>query len=113
NCVGGGFAGAAASFSDPRRTPLFPSNTHRQTGSRVFRQVPARLELRGDGAAHFGYTACVHQHSQALLASSRGSMTYQHLHIGAEAMEKILRGALALTEAMRVTLAPQSKCVLL
>jgi chaperonin GroEL len=40
-------------------------------------------------------------------------MTSKHLLFRAEAREKILRGATALTDAVRVTLGPRSKCVLI
>ena len=39
-------------------------------------------------------------------------MPYKQLFFRAEAGEKILRGAAALADAVRVTLGPQSKCVL-
>ena len=40
-------------------------------------------------------------------------MAYKHLLFRSEAREKILRGAMALTDAVRVTLGPRSKCVLI
>jgi len=40
-------------------------------------------------------------------------MTSKHVLFRAEAREKILRGATALTDAVRVTLGPRSKCVLI
>jgi chaperonin GroEL len=40
-------------------------------------------------------------------------MTSRHVLFRAEAREKILRGATALTDAVRVTLGPRSKCVLI
>jgi chaperonin GroEL len=36
-----------------------------------------------------------------------------HLLVRSEAREKILRGCLALADALRVTLGPKSKCVLI
>jgi chaperonin GroEL len=38
---------------------------------------------------------------------------HKHLLVRSEAREKILRGAMALVDAMRVTLGPKSKCVLI
>ncbi len=40
-------------------------------------------------------------------------MTAKHVLFRAEAREKILRGATALADAVRVTLGPRSKCVLI
>jgi chaperonin GroEL len=40
-------------------------------------------------------------------------MSHKHLLFRAEAREKILRGTTALTDAVRVTLGPRSKCVLI
>ncbi|HWB12150.1 MAG TPA: chaperonin GroEL [Gemmataceae bacterium] len=40
-------------------------------------------------------------------------MSHKHLLFRAEAREKVLRGATALTDAVRVTLGPKSKCVLI
>jgi chaperonin GroEL len=40
-------------------------------------------------------------------------MSHKHLLFRADAREKILRGATALTDAVRVTLGPKSKCVLI
>ena len=40
-------------------------------------------------------------------------MPYKELHFQSEAREKLLRGAKALTDAVRVTLGPKSKCVLI
>jgi chaperonin GroEL len=40
-------------------------------------------------------------------------MAYKQLFFGAEAREKIIRGAAALADAVRVTLGPKSKCVLI
>src|SRR6476661_2316320 len=40
-------------------------------------------------------------------------MTSKHLLFRADAREKLLRGATALTDAVRVTLGPRSKCVLI
>jgi chaperonin GroEL len=40
-------------------------------------------------------------------------MTAKHVLFRAEAREKILRGASALADAVRVTLGPRSKCVLI
>jgi chaperonin GroEL len=40
-------------------------------------------------------------------------MTSKHVLFRAEAREKILRGATALADAVRVTLGPRSKCVLI
>ena len=43
----------------------------------------------------------------------RNVMAYKHLLFQSEAREKILRGAAALADAVRVTLGPRSKCVLI
>jgi chaperonin GroEL len=40
-------------------------------------------------------------------------MPYKELHFQAEARESLLRGARALTDAVRITLGPKSKCVLI
>ena len=40
-------------------------------------------------------------------------MSYKQLLFKAEAREKVLRGASALADAVRVTLGPKSKCVLI
>ena len=40
-------------------------------------------------------------------------MTYKQLKLGSEAREKVLRGASALADAVRVTLGPKSKSVLI
>ena len=40
-------------------------------------------------------------------------MSHKEMHFQAEAREKLLRGAKALTDAVRVTLGPKSKCVLI
>jgi chaperonin GroEL len=40
-------------------------------------------------------------------------MSHKHLLVQSAAREKILRGALALADAVRVTLGPKSKCVLI
>ncbi|MGO9605469.1 MAG: chaperonin GroEL [Candidatus Binataceae bacterium] len=40
-------------------------------------------------------------------------MAYKELHFESEAREKLLRGARALTDAVRITLGPKSKCVLI
>src|SRR4249919_4023246 len=40
-------------------------------------------------------------------------MTSKHVLFRSEAREKILRGATALADAVRVTLGPKSKCVLI
>src|SRR5512138_1792930 len=40
-------------------------------------------------------------------------MTAKHLLFESEAREKVMRGAAALTDAVRVTLGPKSKCVLI
>ncbi|HTR60761.1 MAG TPA: chaperonin GroEL, partial [Candidatus Binataceae bacterium] len=40
-------------------------------------------------------------------------MAYRELHFDSEAREKLLRGAKALTDAVRITLGPKSKCVLI
>src|SRR5688572_25994477 len=41
------------------------------------------------------------------------AMPYKQLFFRAEAREKIVRGAAALADAVRVTLGPKSKCVLI
>src|SRR5947207_3243119 len=41
------------------------------------------------------------------------NMPYKQLFFRAEALEKIIRGAAALADAVRVTLRPKSKCVLI
>ena len=40
-------------------------------------------------------------------------MSHKHLLFRAEAREKVLRGATTLADAVRVTLGPKSKCVLI
>ena len=40
-------------------------------------------------------------------------MAYKELHFQSEARESLLRGARALTDAVRITLGPKSKCVLI
>ena len=40
-------------------------------------------------------------------------MAYKELHFQSEARERLLRGARALTDAVRITLGPKSKCVLI
>jgi chaperonin GroEL len=40
-------------------------------------------------------------------------MTYKRLLFRAEAREKVLRGATMLADAVRVTLGPKAKCVLI
>ena len=40
-------------------------------------------------------------------------MAYRELHFDSEARERLLRGARALTDAVRITLGPKSKCVLI
>ena len=40
-------------------------------------------------------------------------MTHKHLLVQSAAREKILHGALALADALRATLGPKSKCVLI
>ena len=40
-------------------------------------------------------------------------MAYKELHFESEARERLLRGAKALTDAVRITLGPKSKCVLI
>lgn len=40
-------------------------------------------------------------------------MTYKQVHFRSEAREKLLRGATALADAVRVTLGPKSRCVLI
>jgi len=40
-------------------------------------------------------------------------MTHKHLLFRSEAREKVLRGATAIADAVRVTLGPRSKCVLI
>jgi chaperonin GroEL len=40
-------------------------------------------------------------------------MTQMQLHFNSAAREKILRGATSLTDAVRVTLSPKSRCVLI
>jgi chaperonin GroEL (HSP60 family) len=40
-------------------------------------------------------------------------MAHKHLLFRSEAREKVLRGAAALADAVRVTLSPQSRCVLI
>jgi len=40
-------------------------------------------------------------------------MPYKQLFFRAEAREKVIRGAAALADAVRVTLGPKSKCVLI
>jgi chaperonin GroEL len=40
-------------------------------------------------------------------------MPYKQLFFRSEAREKIIRGAAALADAVRVTLGPKSKCVLI
>ena len=40
-------------------------------------------------------------------------MAFKHLMFRAAAREKILQGATALADAVRVTLGPRSKCVLI
>ena len=40
-------------------------------------------------------------------------MARKHLLVKSEAREKILHGCLALADALRVTLGPKSKCVLM
>jgi chaperonin GroEL len=40
-------------------------------------------------------------------------MAHKHLLYRSEARERILRGATAIADAVRVTLGPQSKCVLI
>src|SRR4026208_1812626 len=52
----------------------------------------------------------MHQCFQIRKAST---MTSKHLLFRAEARDKILRGATALADAVRVTLGPKSKCVLI
>jgi chaperonin GroEL len=40
-------------------------------------------------------------------------MPHKHLLFHSEAREKVLRGATAIADAVRVTLGPKSKCVLI
>ena len=40
-------------------------------------------------------------------------MAHKHLLYRSEAREKVLRGATAIADAVRVTLGPRSKCVLI
>ena len=40
-------------------------------------------------------------------------MPHKHLLYRFEAREKVLRGATAITDAVRVTLGPRSRCVLM
>ncbi len=40
-------------------------------------------------------------------------MTHKRIHFREDAREKVLRGATALADAIRVTLGPKSKCVLI
>ena len=40
-------------------------------------------------------------------------MAHKHLLFRSEAREKVLRGATAIADAVRVTLGPRSKCVLI
>ena len=40
-------------------------------------------------------------------------MAYKELHFQSDARESLLRGAKALTDAVRITLGPKSKCVLI
>lgn len=40
-------------------------------------------------------------------------MSHKRLHFHSEAREKVLHGAQALADAVRVTLGPRSKCVLI
>jgi len=51
----------------------------------------------------------------ASCADTREETTVPHKHLlfRSEAREKILRGATAITDAVRVTLGPRSRCVLI
>jgi chaperonin GroEL len=40
-------------------------------------------------------------------------MAFKHLHFHSDARERVLRGATAMTDAVRVTLGPKAKCVLI
>lgn len=40
-------------------------------------------------------------------------MPHRHLLFRSEARDKVLRGATAITDAVRVTLGPRSRCVLI
>jgi chaperonin GroEL len=43
----------------------------------------------------------------------RSAMAFKHLHFHSDARERVLRGATAMTDAVRVTLGPKAKCVLI
>src|SRR5687768_6428451 len=47
------------------------------------------------------------------LVNGREIMAHKHLLYRSEAREKVLRGATAIADAVRVTLGPRSKCVLI
>jgi hypothetical protein len=46
-------------------------------------------------------------------AAGEDNMPHKHLMFRSEAREKILRGATAIADAVRVTLGPKSRCLLI
>jgi chaperonin GroEL len=72
-----------------------------------------RFENRSFTPPHRLHVVCRVQKQQRRLHKGEFDMPYKQLFFRSEAREKIVRGAAALADAVRVTLGPKSKCVLI